>query len=274
MSETTRTYALEPGLRLEITEAGAGRTVLVLHGGGGPGTVEGLARRLAGSTRTVTPTHPGWNGTERPERLANVADLAAAYLRFLAAEGLDDVLVVGSSVGGWIAMEMALQDQRRGQDHGGPGRVGGIVLIDSVGVRFDEHPIRDVLGLDPRAVAAYSFHDAGRFLADPATVTPEQAAVRRDNMATLSALAGDPYMHDPTLLPRLARLAVPTLVLWGASDRIVTPEYGRQLARAIPGARLVVVPEAGHLPQLERPEATVEALLDFHRAHPGRDAQR
>ncbi|MFI6335997.1 alpha/beta fold hydrolase [Streptomyces sp. NPDC050535] len=257
----TRTVRPHPDLPLTLTESGppGGRVALVLHGGGGPDTVRGIAAHLAGRMRAVVPTHPGWNGTERPGRLAGIGDLAAAYLRWLRDEGHRDVLVVGSSIGGWTAAEMALRDEE--------GLITGLVLVNSVGVAVPGEPIRDILGLGPREIAAYSFHDPARLPVGPA-VTPERAAVQRADMATVRALAGDPYMHDPTLLDRLGRVRTPALVVWGESDRVVTPAYGRALAAALPGGRFVTVPEAGHLPHLEQPAATFAALDAYLDADP------
>ena len=250
---TLRTVTLRPDLHLTLSEAGGGRPALILHGGGGPFTVAGLADHLAATMHTVTPTHPGWNGTPRPDWFSGVDDLALAYLHYLEDNDLRDVLVIGSSLGGWIGAEMALRD--------GAGRLSGLILIDAVGVEVEGEPVRDFFALDARGVAEYSFHDSERFYIDPATVPPEQAALRRANMATMRAVAGDPYMHDPKLLRRLGRVRIPTLVLWGESDRIVTPAYGAALAAAFQGAQFEVVERAGHLPQLERPAATF-ALVD------------
>jgi pimeloyl-ACP methyl ester carboxylesterase len=121
-------------------------------------------------------------------------------------------------------------------------------------------------------VAEYSFYDAERFYIDPATVAPEQAAQRVANMATMRVFAGDPYMHDPGLPGRLGRVEIPILVLWGDSDRIVTPGYGQVLAASFPQAQFTVISQAGHLPQLEQPGATFGALDAFIRKEPGRPA--
>ena len=152
------------------------------------------------------------------------------------------------------------------------GLIGGLVLIDSVGVLVEGQPIRDFFSLDARGVAEYSFHDAERFYVDPANVPPEQAAQRAANMATMRVFAGDPYMHDPGLAVRLGRVEIPVLVLWGDSDRIVTPGYGQAMAAAFPRARFAVISRAGHLPQLEQPAATFGALDAFIHKNPGQPA--
>jgi pimeloyl-ACP methyl ester carboxylesterase len=250
-----RTIDVQPDLSIGLSEAGSGIAALVLHGGGGPPTVEPFAAHLAETHRALTPTHPGWNGSARPAWLTRITDLAAAYLALLAKLNLDDVLVVGSSLGGWIAAEMALQDDRD--------RVGRVVLIDSVGVDIPGQPIRDFFALDARGVADYSYHDGNRFYVDPGTLPAEQLTARQANMATMRVFAGDPYMHDPSMLGRLGEVSLPTLVLWGESDRIVTPDYGRAMAAAIPKAQFEIVREAGHLPQIEQPEATFRAIDRF-----------
>jgi pimeloyl-ACP methyl ester carboxylesterase len=259
----TRTIELGPGRSAGVTlaEAGTGRTALVLHGGGGPATVQGIAAHLSGARHVLTPVHPGWDGTARPPWLSSIGDLAAAYVRLLRDEGHQDVLVVGSSIGGWIGAEMAVRDEA--------GLISSLVLIDSVGVLVEGQPIRDFFALDARGVAEYSFYDADRFYVDPAAVPPEQAAQRAANMATMRVFAGDPYMHDPGLPGRLGRVGVPVLVLWGDSDRIVTPGYGQALAAAFPQAQFTVISQAGHLPQLEQPDATFGALDAFIRKDPG-----
>jgi pimeloyl-ACP methyl ester carboxylesterase len=167
----TRTAALGSDLEITLTESGTGRPVLILHGGGGPFTVAGIANHLAETMHTITPTHPGWNGTNRPEWLSGIDDLALAYLHYLEDNELQNVLVIGSSMGGWIGSEMAVRD--------GAGRITGLILIDGVGIRVEAHPIRDFFALDARGVARYAWHDSDRFYVDPATVPAEQAARTR-----------------------------------------------------------------------------------------------
>jgi pimeloyl-ACP methyl ester carboxylesterase len=231
----------------------------VLHGGGGPFTVQSIAVHLSTTQHmhVITPTHPGWNGTERPAWLTSVDALARVYLDLLRAEGLRDVLVIGSSIGGWLACEMALYD--------GGGLITGLVLVDSAGVEIAGHPIRDFYALDARSLAEFAYHDADRFYVDPAAVPPEQAARQRANIATMRVFAGT-SMFDPTLLPRLGRINVPTLVLWGDADRIVTPAYGRAFAGAFANADFALVTAAGHLPHIEQPAATFVALDAYLRS--------
>ena len=248
---------------LTLTESGptTGRPVLVLHGGGGPATVAPIAEHFTTTAHTLLPTHPGWNGTARPDEFATVADLATAYLRFLRDRQLSDVLVIGSSLGGWIAAELAAADTE--------GLISGIALLNSVGIEVDGEPLRDFFTLDARGVAEYAFHDSERFYVDPATVPAERLAAMQANMAALRIFSGGPAMNDPALRPRLAAIAAPALVVWGESDRIATPAYGKEYAASFTNARFEVVAEAGHLPHLEQPARTF-ALLDDFAAETGR----
>jgi pimeloyl-ACP methyl ester carboxylesterase len=248
--------------RASVVEAGevGWPLALVLHGGGGPRTVAPLVGHLAAGRRVLAPTHPGWEGTALPESLTSVSQLATDYLELLAEEpGEGGVTVVGSSIGGWIALEMAVQAAKdpRFED-----LIGSVIVIDSVGVELAGEPIADFFSLSPRQLAEVAWHDADRGYLDPAGFSDEQRAVLAGNSRAMKAIAGS-GMADPTLLGRLGAVSVPTLVMWGASDRVVTPSYGRALAAAVPGAQFAKVEQAGHLPHLEQPAATFAVIERF-----------
>jgi len=254
-SKTIHVPGIGP-VELTVEEQGDGPPFLVLHGGAGPQSVAALARLLAEKdhNRVLTPTHPGFGGTPRPDELHSVAGLAALYGALLEDCGLEDVTVIGNSVGGWIAAELALL---------GSSRLSGIVLLDAVGIEVPGHPVANVSGLSVPQIQALSFHDPTPFLVDPATIPDAQRAVMAANGETLAVYAGATAMADPTLLGRLGGIAIPTLVLWGASDQIVEPAYGETYARAIPGARFEVLPATGHMPQKETPDLVLEAISDM-----------
>jgi pimeloyl-ACP methyl ester carboxylesterase len=253
----TNSSSNQPTSIVVPVETGTGRPVLVLHGGGGPFTTALLAQHLAETTHVIAPTHPGFQGTERPANIDSVRALADAYAQYLIDHDLKDVLVVGSSMGGWLAAELALGSAAD--------RISGIVLINSAGIEVEGHPIRDISGMTPPELAQWSFHDPSNLKLPPPT--PEGLAIAQGNAATLAALAGKPYMHDPSLLGRLGGIHAPTLVIWGASDRVVDADYGRAFAAAIPGAEFQLVPDAGHLPYLENAPAVFAALDPFVAAH-------
>jgi pimeloyl-ACP methyl ester carboxylesterase len=238
-----------------FTERGHGRPFLLLHGGAGPQSVTAFAELLAATAhaRVITPTHPGFDGTPRPDDLTTVGQLAARYTKLLDDLDLVDVTVVGNSIGGWIAAEMALLD---------PGRLRGVVLVDAVGIDVPEHPVVDFFALTPADIARLSYHDPSVFRIDPALLTEAGQAIVAGNRAALATYGGT-SMVDPGLAGRLADVTVPTLVLWGDSDQIVVPDYGRAFAAAIPGARFQLLTDTGHVPQVETPEPLADAIRDF-----------
>jgi pimeloyl-ACP methyl ester carboxylesterase len=240
-------------VELTLEDRGEGRPYLVLHGGAGPQSVARFAQLLAEKdhNRVLTPTHPGFGGTARPEALDSVGKLADLYLGLLDQLELDDVTVIGNSVGGWIVAEMAVR---------GSPRVRRIVLLDAVGIEVQGHPVADVSGLSVPEIQALSFHDPAPYRVDPATIPDAQKAVMAANAAALSVYAGSPAMADPLLLARLGAIEVPTLVLWGESDRIVEPTYGQAYAAAINGAHFEVLPATGHMPQMESPDLVLQAI--------------
>jgi pimeloyl-ACP methyl ester carboxylesterase len=248
----TRTSTVATGdVEFTVEHQDRTRPFLVLHGGGGVATMRGFANLLAHRThaRVLTPTHPGFGGTPRPAALATTRDLAAAYVALLDELDLTDVTVIGNSFGGWVAAEIALMDSPR---------VSGAVIVDGIGIEVDGHPMTDISGLAPAQLAQLSFHDPANAPRPPAG----GAGGPSPDIAALASYAG-PTMSDPTLIKRLTDLHLPVHVIWGASDGIVSPEYGKAYADAIAMSVFTVLPRSGHLPQVETPEELLGAITDL-----------
>jgi pimeloyl-ACP methyl ester carboxylesterase len=141
-------------------------------------------------------------------------------------------------------------------------RIACVVLVDAVGIEVPGHPVVDFFALDLAKVAELSYYDPDAYRIDPATMPPEQQAAMAGNRAAL-AVYGGAAMTDPGLAGRLAAVTVPTLVLWGDSDGIVVPDYGRAYAAAVRGAEFQLFAATGHLPQIEAPEQLLDALAHF-----------
>lgn len=239
---------------LTYTAYGTGRPLLLLHGGAGPQSVTGFAERLAADGfRVLVPIHPGFEGTPRPEPLTTISGLARLYAAFLTELDLTGVTVAGNSIGGWITAELALL---------GSPRVAGVVLVDAVGLDLPEAPVADFFSLTMDEVADLSYANPDAFRIDPAKLPPERQAAMAGNRGALQTYGGT-AMTDPTLLGRLPAAAAPALVVWGAADRIVPPEHGKAYSDALPDAKLVVIEDAGHLPQLETPGKLQDLITEF-----------
>lgn len=238
-----------------VTERGEGRPFLLLHGGAGPQSVDGFAALLAssGPARVLTPLHPGFGGSPRPEGLASMPGLARLYVQLLADLGLTGVTVIGNSIGGWIAAEIALLNSPR---------VSGVILVDAAGLKIDAHPSADFFSLTMDQVAELSYFNPDAFRIDLDSLPPAAKAAMAANRAAL-AIYGGTAMADPSLLGRLPAVAAPVLVVWGAADRMIPVEQGQAYAAAIPGAQFRLIPDAGHLPQLETPDELLKIVGDL-----------
>jgi pimeloyl-ACP methyl ester carboxylesterase len=251
-TETYRVDVPEVGaVDLTVDERGEGRPVLLLHGGAGPISWARFAPILATRlpARVLTPTHPGFARTPRPEGLRTVPGLAALYAAWLRQQGLTGVTVIGNSVGGWIAAELAALQ---------PPGVSGLVLVSAGGLDVPGQTIPDVSKLTLDQIMALSYHDPAPFRIDPAKLTEAQRAVAASNRTALQVYA--PSNVDPTLASRLPNVRVPTVVVTGEADRMIPAPFGRAYAAAIPGATFVLLSNTGHLPQLETPELLWGAL--------------
>jgi pimeloyl-ACP methyl ester carboxylesterase len=258
---STHQYTIETadaaGTELTTNERGAGHPILLLHGGGGPQSVDSFAQLLAERTgrRVITPVHPGFGGTARPQGLTTVRGLAELYIGLLDQIGVDHVAVIGNSLGGWIAAEMALL--------GAGGRVGSVVLVDAVGIDVPGHAVADFFSLTMPEVFERSYHEPAKFAIDPSKLPAAAQQLMLGNREALSVYAGDTSMMDPELTRRLATVTAPCLVVWGESDQIADSAYGRAFADAIPGAEFELLSETGHMPQLETPGKLLAAITTF-----------
>jgi pimeloyl-ACP methyl ester carboxylesterase len=247
-------------ISLEMRKAGEGPPLLFLHGGDYFAQNRGFWERLARRWRVMIPRHPGFGGSERPDGFRTIHDIAYLYLDLLDRDGLEDVTVVGSSFGGWIALEMCARSVER---------IGRLVLIDTLGIKFggrEQRDIADIYALPAEEVLRRTFFDPSGAAPDYAQIDDAEAASIASDRAATALYGWRPYMHDPGLRRWLHRVRVPTLVVWGQSDGIVAHDYGQRLCQSLPDARFELIPEAGHYPQIEQPGAVADAIERFARA--------
>jgi pimeloyl-ACP methyl ester carboxylesterase len=141
----------------------------------------------------------------------------------------------------------------------GSPRVEGIVLIDAVGIEAADHPVADFFTMGYDEFLTRAFHNPDPFRVDPTSLPPAAQAAMAASRSALATYTGG-QMNDPTLSARLGSMDIPTLVLWGDSDRVADPEYGRIYANTIPTARFQILTDVGHLPQLENPDEVVDLV--------------
>ena len=243
-------------IELEVLRRGVGRPVLLLHG---LQTVDPRARFLDLLGRTaeiIAPSHPGFGLSPRPADFETVYDLVHFYLEVLEALPYEKVALMGFSFGGWLAAEVAVKCRHR---------IDKLVLVDAFGIKVSDREtpdILDVFNTSPEEVLRRGWHDAG-LAPDPNLMSDDELIVRARNWDAVCLYGWHPYMYNPQLKRWLGRITIPTLVVWGASDGIVKPSYGRAYASLIPASRFELIERAGHHPEIEQARAFVETVVKF-----------
>jgi pimeloyl-ACP methyl ester carboxylesterase len=250
------------GITTELRRAGEGVPLLYIHGEFGlPGWLDSLAG-LARYYDVIVPSLPGFGQSARPDWIMSVHDLAAWVTWF--ARDLDlrtPLNVIGSSLGGWVAAEIATI---------APQFINKLVLVGAMGIKPDSGEIFDYFLESGLTGLRRAFHrpdqsaEFARFWGREQT--PEETDLIEQHREMTCRLAWKPYMHSLTLRHLLPGVRVPTLVVWGRDDNISPVKSGEAYARSIPGARLVTIPECGHLPEIEKPATFAELVRDFLRA--------
>ena len=255
----TRQFIVE-GVSLEALRAGEGETVLILHDIEYVNEPRLFIESLSESFAVVAPSHPGFGSSELPSGFDSAEDIACLYLDLL--DEIGPAHVIGMGFGGWLAAEMAVRCIHN---------VRSLVLVDAVGIKTADREtaeIADTFVMYPGEFLQCAWHDPTRGEAHmklPGLGTHSEGELRTllRNRESAALFGWNPYMHNPKLRRRLHRIKVPTLVIWGESDGVVSVDYGRALAESIPGARFEIINSAGHYPQLEQPDRFVELVTAF-----------
>jgi pimeloyl-ACP methyl ester carboxylesterase len=240
---------------IHILSGGSGPPLLFLHGAGGAGRWLTFQDRLAERFTVHFPSHPGHGGAPAAEWIDHISDLAFHYLDLLDTLGIERVHLVGASLGGWIGAEIATMAAPR---------LASLVLIDPVGIKIEGWIYPFLFGMDLPEVVATVFHNpaAAMALAPKDMSIDTMIELYRQN-AAVARVAWNPYLYDPRLRRRLARITTPTLLCWGEHDRLAPLSCADTWRKEIPGAALRVFARSGHVPHLEEPEAVAAAVIDF-----------
>ena len=245
------------GIDLEVVRRGAGRPVLLLHGAQTVDPRAPFLEMLGRHAEIIAPSHPGFGRSARPADFETVYDLVNFYFDFLETLPQEKVTLIGFSFGGWLAAELAVKCRHR---------LEGLVLVDAFGIKVSDREtpdILDVFNTSPQEVQRRSWHDPETWAPDLDALSDDELVVRARNWEALCLYGWNPYMYNPQLKRWLRRITVPTLVVWGASDGIVKPAYGRIYSSLIPQSRFELIERAGHHPEIEQAKAFVDTVVKF-----------
>jgi pimeloyl-ACP methyl ester carboxylesterase len=249
------------GTRVKLLRGGSGEPLLYLHSAGGETLWMPFHDELSKHFELFAPAHPGFDSSEGLEKIDSIHDLVFHYIDFFDAMGWESVSIVGLSLGGWLGAELAVHHARR---------VKKLVLVDAAGLHVPGAPMAPLWehARQPERLRRLLFADPDGLLArmliqDPEDL-PEPLLLLQLRAAEASARVGwNPYFHDPRLRERLGRVRAPTLILWGEQDRLIPLAHAHAYAAGIAGARLVVLPECGHMVPFERTAEFVAATVEF-----------
>jgi pimeloyl-ACP methyl ester carboxylesterase len=242
---------------IEVLQGGKGPVLLFLDGTGGFRPDGPFAGALTSRFHVVAPMLPGFGKSDLPDWVTSADDFAHIILHLLRELRLEKVVLVGASLGGWIAAEMATMD---------PSAIASLILVSPVGVKVgpvNRLDLPDIYAMPRDSLEGLLYHDVAKSRYDASSKSDEELAMLARNWESFALVTWDTYMHNPKLKHRLPNLRIPTLIVRGRSDGLVSQDYAERYASLIPGARLELIEEAGHLPQFEQPERFANVVNQF-----------
>jgi pimeloyl-ACP methyl ester carboxylesterase len=245
------------GIRLELRRVGRGRPLLLLHSEDALECEAPFLDLLTADREVVIPSPPGFGRSERPDWVSSPDDIAYIILELIERRKLGGIDMLGCSLGGWIALEMATKE---------PAAFSRMALVAPYGAKFvgpTERDIADIWMLPPAEVTRRKWFDPKKGERDYKAMPEERLSIIARNNESFARFCWEPYMHNPKLKHRLERVRAETLFIWGENDGIVTPAYGRTFADHVPGASFAAIAEAGHYPHIEQPGAFMQCLRAF-----------
>jgi pimeloyl-ACP methyl ester carboxylesterase len=253
-------------IRVRLFTAGDGPPLVFLHGASGIERWLPFFDLLAARCTVIVPEHPGFGGSDNPACIRDVSDVAMYYLDFFdglssdgfsGASGTGKIHLIGQSLGGWIAAELATRNCTH---------LKSLTLLAPAGVRVKGVLSGDDFIWSPDEAARNLVHDpavAGSAIATRAAMTPDEAERALVNRYAAAKYGWEPRWFSPALERWLHRVTTPTLVLWGAEDRLLPVQYAEVWRREVPGATVEIIPACGHLPHVEHAELVAKRILEF-----------
>jgi pimeloyl-ACP methyl ester carboxylesterase len=258
------------GLETLVRIGGAGPDLVYLHSAGNEGWPPAL-ELLSERHRVIAPVAPGFPGSAGLETIDHVSDVVFHTLDVFEALGLDRPAILGMSLGGWIAAEIAARY---------PKEVSKLVLVDAAGLWIDERPPGEIFGVTPPELAEVLFHDQSHPAAQmmkmmvfgfdknsrpvAGEVPPDEFLLPMiQSIEAAARIAWNPYLHDPKLPRLLGRVKAPTLVVWGKNDGLIDPAYAERYRGLIAGSVVKYIDQCGHMPAIEKPEELAAITAEF-----------
>ncbi|HZP27002.1 MAG TPA: alpha/beta hydrolase [Dehalococcoidia bacterium] len=259
MVQERRVSILDGRFKTRLMEAGQGEPLLFLHGAGGSAGWPPFLDDLSQQFHVYLPWHPGYSESEGLDHVDDVLDMVIYYQDFLDAIGVESAHVIGHSMGGMFAAELAAMS---------PQRVRKLVLVAAAGLWLDETPIPDFFAMMPPELMPIIWHDPSSEIARALLPDPsDQEAMGRafiERAQSLSVATKFLWpIPDRGLAKRIHRIQAPTLLLWGESDRLIPPAYGKEFQSRIKGSQLIVLPECSHMLMLEQRQEFVRTVSEF-----------
>src|SRR5260221_4361591 len=248
------------GTKIQLLKGGSGEPLLYLHSAGGEVVWLPFFEQLAQWYTVYVPAHPGFSQSEGLEKIDTIEDLVFHYTDLMDQLGLTQPYVAGLSLGGWLAAELATRYSNR---------IRKLALINAVGLRVPDAPIADFFQATPEELRTLVFHDPKPDLAKTFVPDVSSPDVMESTMKAREATARvgwNPLLCNVKLRDRLYRITVPTLIVWGESDRLAPIAHGKAYQEGISDSKLVILEKCGHAPPFEKPQETVKVLTEFFRS--------
>jgi len=258
---TRSTFVDIDGKKTQLTVGGSGPPLLYLHSAGGETEWTTFHERLAERFTVYLPAHPGFAESEGLKQIDDIHDLAWHYVDLLDTLELQKVPIVGFSLGGWLAVELAILR---------PDRVEKLFIVNAAGLHVDGAPMGELFVNDLDQLRELVFYDPQSpavQLAMPISLDDDRIPHWIRARKATERICKDPYLHNPRLPAQLRRVECPTMVLWGREDRLIPLAHGEFFAQHIPGAAIKVFDECGHMLPFEKPDEFAAEVGDFLERH-------
>jgi pimeloyl-ACP methyl ester carboxylesterase len=252
-SESVKSFDMD----IEVTRYGKGAPLVLFYDEEALTLESPILGQLAAGHEVIAVSPPGFGTSERPSWIDCIDDCSYICLDVLNGLGIKDATVLGFGVGGWLAAEMAVKTTQH---------MSRLVLADPFGIKIGgptDRDVQDIWFLPPEKVHELKYADPEKNKIDYTVMEEDKLTIIARNRESYARFCWQPYMYNPKLKGRLHRIDVPTMVVWGDKDGIITPDYGKAFAAEIPGAQFEVIKDAGHFPHLEQPEAFMKLVDKF-----------